>query len=630
VQSARAEDRLGDAPAAPAIGARSLVQARGGDVAGPASKIGGSTLTGQLGVHGGAAGEGDVQPIAAQGVAGGGGSLPHGEAIQRAFGRHDISAIQAHTGGDAQAASRAIGAEAYATGQQVAFAGAPSLHTAAHEAAHVVQQRGGVQLEGGVGARGDVHEQHADAVADRVAQGGSAEDLLDRYAGRSAGGGATAGAVQRRDDPAADRAGHTDGDKPPLRDWEVPEELAKLQGLRIDDASVRTVQEALETPPTGAFNAADVLALSRLRVAHGLSRYAEVTERTIDLLIQQGVALGMQDELLHFVTDVLRIDTRSDVLSIHYSATLEIASMTNFDPAGMRMILIGKTAFHSARTISRAIHAELAQPVPAATATGMAGGPAPTVLTPDEAEAAAGSNAGIISDERAARAIQRTLDAPVTGRLDVTTAQFVASRQRIMKIAPVDGTINEATLHEIIASLGRTFGEESAIRVIMDYYRIPDDGVTSVRFDPTLRGKDYQIENRGTRTAPAIVVGVDAFLQQPPRIAHTVGRAFEDVRLRGTGVRRELRDFLLERFVISGSNMGDEEFVPFMYDAVQALAKFKALDKADQDALSHEFQDVLNKVLARWGDADPDARKPFLEVEDEYMAMAATLRQRTP
>src|SRR5262249_15118079 len=163
------------------------------------------------------------------------------DAIQRAFGRHDITTIQAHTGGDAQAASRAIGAEAYATGQQVAFAGAPSLHTAAHEAAHVVQQRSGVQLEGGVGARGDVHEQHADAVADRVVQGGSAEDLLDRYASRGTGGGAATGSVQRKDDPAHEQTGNTDSDKPPLRDWEVPEELAKLQALRIDDASIRTV-----------------------------------------------------------------------------------------------------------------------------------------------------------------------------------------------------------------------------------------------------------------------------------------------------------------------------------------------------------------------------------------------------
>lgn len=39
------------------------------------------------------------------------------------------------------ATPHATGAEAFATGNHVAFASSPSLHTAAHEAAHVVQQR---------------------------------------------------------------------------------------------------------------------------------------------------------------------------------------------------------------------------------------------------------------------------------------------------------------------------------------------------------------------------------------------------------------------------------------------------------------------------------------------------------
>src|SRR5262249_54841070 len=83
----------------------------------------------------------------------------------------------------------------YATGRDVAFAGAPDLHTAAHEAAHVVQQRGTVQLKGGIGEAGDSYERHADAVADRVVQGAPAGDLLDQVASPRAG--ASAGGVQR-------------------------------------------------------------------------------------------------------------------------------------------------------------------------------------------------------------------------------------------------------------------------------------------------------------------------------------------------------------------------------------------------------------------------------------------------
>lgn len=134
---------------------------------------------------------GDVHSTAAQGISGSGGSLPHLDAIQMSFGHHDVSSVQAHTDSAAAQASASLGAHGYASGNHVAFAdSAPSLHTAAHEAAHVVQQRAGVQLKGAVGQVGDKYEQHADAVADRVVQGQSAQGLLDEMAPASGGGSA--------------------------------------------------------------------------------------------------------------------------------------------------------------------------------------------------------------------------------------------------------------------------------------------------------------------------------------------------------------------------------------------------------------------------------------------------------
>jgi hypothetical protein len=132
--------------------------------------------------------------VATEGVAAASVPLPHLAQVQRSFGRHDIGGIQAEVGGAAGSAARAIGAEAYATGNRVGFAQAPDLFTAAHEAAHVVQQRAGVHLKGGVGADGDVYERHADAVAERVVRGESAEALLDEHAGPGESG---ARAVQR-------------------------------------------------------------------------------------------------------------------------------------------------------------------------------------------------------------------------------------------------------------------------------------------------------------------------------------------------------------------------------------------------------------------------------------------------
>ncbi len=132
--------------------------------------------------------------IAGQGVAGASDPLPHGDAIQASFGRHDVSGVQAAVGGPARAAADQLGATAYATGDKVAFGERPDLHTAAHEAAHVVQQRAGVHLAGGVGQAGDPYEKHADAVADKVVAGQSAEALLDEKAPAGSGG----AAVQRK------------------------------------------------------------------------------------------------------------------------------------------------------------------------------------------------------------------------------------------------------------------------------------------------------------------------------------------------------------------------------------------------------------------------------------------------
>lgn len=137
----------------------------------------------------------DVHALAAHGTAGSGGALPYLDQIQASFGAHDVTHVQAHTDGAASDAARGMGASAFATGNHVAFGGAPDLHTAAHEAAHVVQQRAGVHLKGGVGEEGDVHEQHADAVADRVVRGESAEELLSAYVAPCAAAGSSA--VQR-------------------------------------------------------------------------------------------------------------------------------------------------------------------------------------------------------------------------------------------------------------------------------------------------------------------------------------------------------------------------------------------------------------------------------------------------
>src|SRR5262245_32338007 len=130
----------------------------------------------------------DGHAIAARGVAGASSDYPHRQRIESLFGR-EVSA-KAALGGDATEACAGLGAQAYTRGDQVAFAtGSPDLHLAAHEAAHTLQQSGGIQLAGGFGQAGDEHERMADQAADHVVRGESGAHLFAPGRSGSAPGG---------------------------------------------------------------------------------------------------------------------------------------------------------------------------------------------------------------------------------------------------------------------------------------------------------------------------------------------------------------------------------------------------------------------------------------------------------
>ena len=232
-------------PRLPAAGKRTLTQQLGARATeyGPDDGLGYLTHSIQME----AAGRGPladnpfaIHVTARAGVRGGGGALPHLDAIQRSFGHHDVAGVRAHVGGAAAEASAAIGAHAYATGDDVAFAGAPDLRQAAHEAAHVVQQRGDVRLDGGVGRAGDLYEQHADAVADLVVRGESAEPLLDTMAHRGAAGGPAVQCLTHEERLAARTAASTD-----LSLEQLAHRMAYLDSvdaLSVDDRRALTAQ----------------------------------------------------------------------------------------------------------------------------------------------------------------------------------------------------------------------------------------------------------------------------------------------------------------------------------------------------------------------------------------------------
>lgn len=125
-----------------------------------------------------------------------GSTLPHLEEVQRAFGaEHDLSSIAAHTGASAVRAADQLGANAFATGDHVAFGSATDRWTVAHEATHVVQQRNGVAPRG-LGEVGGHSEREADAVADAVVRGESVAPLLASMSGNSNSANPSGGSLQ--------------------------------------------------------------------------------------------------------------------------------------------------------------------------------------------------------------------------------------------------------------------------------------------------------------------------------------------------------------------------------------------------------------------------------------------------
>lgn len=103
-----------------------------------------------------------------------GGPLPGLSSMQPLFGHHDLSSVKYVGGKQGAAVADKMGAKALATGGLV-VSGEDSPGVVAHEAAHVVMQRGG--MTGGPEA-----EHRADQVAAGVERGQNVQGMLDQVA----------------------------------------------------------------------------------------------------------------------------------------------------------------------------------------------------------------------------------------------------------------------------------------------------------------------------------------------------------------------------------------------------------------------------------------------------------------
>lgn len=179
-----------------------------------------------LQLHGGQVDLDHVHDTAKSGLQSGG-AIPYQEKMERRFNT-SFADVQCHADSASAQACAALGAQAYAMGNHIAFKTAsPSEALVAHELTHVVQQRRGVDLKGGVGAPGDTYEQQAEAVEAAV----QSDQPIDGILGASA-----AGSAQGRDL------------QPKLPDGEVT-----FQGgqLRYVDSALQAKADAVQFDPPG-------------------------------------------------------------------------------------------------------------------------------------------------------------------------------------------------------------------------------------------------------------------------------------------------------------------------------------------------------------------------------------------
>lgn len=174
--------------------------------------------------------------------------------------RHDFSAVRVHANAEAAQAARAIDARAYTLGQDIVFAQGEYAPTTAegrrllaHELTHVVQQRRGIVLKGSIGQVGDPYERHADAVADAVVSGRTADMLLAQSpSGASLGVGAHA-SIQREQSATATAPIPVSAPTEPLAETEGDKMrkaiLAAAQGRYgqkttiVSEAEIKDIQE---------------------------------------------------------------------------------------------------------------------------------------------------------------------------------------------------------------------------------------------------------------------------------------------------------------------------------------------------------------------------------------------------
>jgi len=191
--------------------------------------------------------------------------------------------------------------------------------------------------------------------------------------------------------------------------------------------------------------------------------------------------------------------------------------------------------------------------------------------------------------------------------------------------------VGHETFRALFDRVHSAVGENAAIRLVIDYFDIPEASILDVRFDQTL-AKTWEWRGVGRGGPGTLTFGPELFNHTVEDIVHSVAGAYEDARLTVFSGRMSsnVREFLAKKVEIlsqmaTGRRMWEEHFGGradgFVQDAWKGLQSFKAMTPEEQVKHWEVFEEVRAEVRKRFQAASPSEAAGSADVLREYEAI---------
>ena len=247
---------------------------------------------------------------------------------------------------------------------------------------------------------------------------------------------------------------------------------------QYDVNSVRVIQVIVATTVDGQFGPISAQAVATFQQANGIVASGQVDQPTLDAVVARCVTNGQQDYGIYAAADFFAIPTKANALTVSFKAGQAAAGANSFEAGGLRVITLGPTGMTNSAKIRDTINAQLALPAPAVAAPG----PTPTLLTAKQEKAAIAFDRAKWRDPRSIRAIQAFIGAAPDGIFSADTVQRIANFQNGAGLKE-DGQIGRITINPLVMGMAGAGSQNSAIRAILDFYRLDENGLVDIHFD---------------------------------------------------------------------------------------------------------------------------------------------------